>query len=222
MLQFEVNASVLKTTSFIFSLTPDTASLRTAIENLEASRSSPKCFFTGTKFSALTHAYSRNQQFLAFCIKVNIFLFESILYFTIDAVVNVEAYHRMIIIFRVAECSWPWARLQGGQRKYGIHWLQVRRQDFPAGSQKSQGETHFFINILDVCSNRKAKHEMGGTYFKWGNGHHCPGPGWLQLLNLLHGFLPTWGKCSIRSKALNNTACYSSSAHFWLQLQWSP
>ena len=120
MLQFEVNASVLKTTSFIFSLTPDTASLRTAIENLEASRSSPKCFFTGTKFSALTHAYSRNQQFLAFCIKVNIFLFESILYFTIDAVVNVEAYHRMIIIFRVAECSWPWARLQGGLRALGI------------------------------------------------------------------------------------------------------
>ena len=26
--------------------------------------------------------------------------------------------------------------------------------------------------ILDVCSNRKAKYEMGGTDFKWGAGHH--------------------------------------------------
>jgi len=44
------------------------------------------------------------------------------------------------------------------------------------GSQKPQGGT--LLNaILDVCSNRRAKHEMGGTYFEWGAGNHCPPAG---------------------------------------------
>jgi len=47
---------------------------------------------------------------------------------------------------------------------------------FQQEGQKTKGGT--FLNaILDVCSNRKAKHEMGGTYFKWGAGHHCPPAG---------------------------------------------
>jgi len=30
-----------------------------------------------------------------------------------------------------------------------------------------KGDTHFLNTILDVCSNRVAKHHMGGTDFKW-------------------------------------------------------
>ena len=110
---------MLETTSFIFSLTPDTASLITAnlIENLEASTSSPKCIFTASKFSALSHAYSRNKQLFAF-------LVASLLYFTIDPVGNIEVYHK-IIIFRWTECTWPWARLQGGLRALGTGDPQV-------------------------------------------------------------------------------------------------
>jgi len=45
-LQYEVNARVLETTSFIFAMTPDIASLRTAnsLDNLEATRSSQMLF----------------------------------------------------------------------------------------------------------------------------------------------------------------------------------
>ena len=145
---------MLETTSFIFSLTPDTASLITAnlIENLEASTSSPKCIFTASKFSALSHAYSRNKQLFAF-------LVASLLYFTIDPVGNIEVYHK-IIIFRGIECTCPWARLQGGQRA-------VRIRD-----------------PLVVTPKLAAR------------------------------FFPKWGKSSIRSKALNSTASYSTSAHF--------
>jgi len=105
MLQFEVNARVLQTSSFIFSLTPDTASLRRAnwTENLEASRSSPKCFFTASMFTALTHACSRNQQLLEFCIRMKNFQVETLVHFTIDAVGNVEVYHT-IILFRRTGC----------------------------------------------------------------------------------------------------------------------
>jgi len=126
ILQFEVNARVPETTSLIFSLTTDTASLRTAnwIENLEASALLQKCFFTASKFSAHTHACSRDQQFLTFYTKIKILLVGSLLYFTIDAASNVEVYHK-IIIFRGTECTWPWARLEGGLRAIGIRYQSV-------------------------------------------------------------------------------------------------
>ena len=59
------------------------------------------------------HAHSvcrRNQQFLSFCVKIKNFLSEFLLYFTIDAVGNVDVYQK-IRIFQGTECTWPWARL---------------------------------------------------------------------------------------------------------------
>jgi len=45
--------------------------------------------------------------------------------------------------------------------------IQARRQDFAAGGgQKPQGEATFLNTIFYVRSNRRAKHEMGGTDFK--------------------------------------------------------
>jgi len=39
------------------------------------------------------------------------------------------------------------------------------------GAKTTPGVT-FLNTILDVCSNRGTKHEMGGTDYKWGVGHH--------------------------------------------------
>jgi len=55
--------------------------------------------------------------------------------------------------------------------------LQARRQDFPAGGPKITSGPHFLKTMLDVCSNRGAKHEMGGTYFKW-RGRALLAPRW--------------------------------------------
>jgi len=45
---------------------------------------------------------------------------------------------------------------------------QARRQDLAAGWAKNQkGRPHFWNAVLDVCSKRGAKREMGGTDFKW-------------------------------------------------------
>jgi len=41
------------------------------------------------------------------------------------------------------------------------------------GPKTRRGAT-FLNTILDVCSNRRAKHKMGGTDFKRGAGHHWP------------------------------------------------
>jgi len=38
------------------------------------------------------------------------------------------------------------------------------------GAKNRKGRPHFQNTMLDVCSNRGAKHEMGGTDFKWGPG----------------------------------------------------
>ena len=42
------------------------------------------------------------------------------------------------------------------------------------GPKNRRGGAHFSNTVLDVCSNRGNKREMGGTDFKWGAGHHCP------------------------------------------------
>jgi len=43
---------------------------------------------------------------------------------------------------------------------------QARRQDVVAGGAKHQkGCAHFLNTVLDVCSNRWAKREMGGHRF---------------------------------------------------------
>jgi len=42
---------------------------------------------------------------------------------------------------------------------------------------KTRKGRHIFkiqYSVLDVCNNRWAKREMGGTDFKWGFGHHWP------------------------------------------------
>jgi len=49
---------------------------------------------------------------------------------------------------------------------------QACSRDFVAGGAKTTKGGTFLKTILDVCSNRRTKHEMGGTYFKWGAGHH--------------------------------------------------
>jgi len=42
---------------------------------------------------------------------------------------------------------------------------QARRQDFAAGGfLKLQGGAHFLNTILDECSNRGTKHEMGAGH----------------------------------------------------------
>jgi len=46
---------------------------------------------------------------------------------------------------------------------------QARHQDLAAGGVKNQkGGSHFKNTVMDTCSNRWAKREMGGTDFKWG------------------------------------------------------
>ena len=46
---------------------------------------------------------------------------------------------------------------------------QARHQDLAAGGVKNQkGWSHFKNTVMDACSNRWAKREMGGTDFKWG------------------------------------------------------
>jgi len=56
--------------------------------------------------------------------------------------------------------------------------VQARRQDLAAGGAKNQkGEPIFKNTVLDVCSNRWTKREMGGTDFKWGPGTTAPPTG---------------------------------------------
>ena len=47
---------------------------------------------------------------------------------------------------------------------------QARRQDFAAGGAKNHKGVHFLNIILDVCSNRGAKHEMGAQILNGGPG----------------------------------------------------
>ena len=51
-----------------------------------------------------------------------------------------------------------------------VNWCQARRQDLAIGGAKNQIEgpksrrgAHFQNTVLDVCSNRGTRHEMGGT-----------------------------------------------------------
>jgi len=61
---------------------------------------------------------------------------------------------------------------------------QAHRQDFAAGGQKSQRGPHIWNTILDVCSNRGVKDEMGSTGLKRGGwaplapAGDGPGSGW--------------------------------------------
>jgi len=59
---------------------------------------------------------------------------------------------------------------------------QARRQVFAAGwASNHKGGPKFLNTIMDVCSNRGAKHEMGVRVLNGGAGHHWPpagdGPG---------------------------------------------
>jgi len=47
------------------------------------------------------------------------------------------------------------------------HGGQARCQDFAVGGPKPQEGAHFLHTVLDVCSNRGAKQEMGVTDLKW-------------------------------------------------------
>jgi len=54
---------------------------------------------------------------------------------------------------------------------------QARRQDFAAGGAKNhKGGAHFKNTILDVCSSRGAKHEMGGHKIQMRGGAGTTGP----------------------------------------------
>jgi len=61
---------------------------------------------------------------------------------------------------------------------------QARRQDLAAGGAKKQTKgsktrrgPHFKNTVLEACSNRGAKREMGGTDLKWGPGTTAPPAG---------------------------------------------
>jgi len=56
---------------------------------------------------------------------------------------------------RTAAGPSPEFRSRGGQK--------------PGGVKNQKGGPHFSNAVLDVCSNRWAKREMGGTDFKWGD-----------------------------------------------------
>ena len=109
MLQFEVNTRVLETTSFIFTLTITQNSQR--IKPPWGIQIVNKCFFTASKFSVITHTLLAAEISKFPQLKIKNFLVEPLLYFTIDAVGNVEVYHK-IRILQGTECTWPWARLQ--------------------------------------------------------------------------------------------------------------
>jgi len=61
-----------------------------------------------------------------------------------------------------------------GQKDYYLN--QARRQDLAAGGPKTRwsgpktkrGGPHFSNTVLDVCSNRGSKREMGGQRFQMG------------------------------------------------------
>jgi len=56
---------------------------------------------------------------------------------------------------------------------------QARRQDLGAGGGKNQkGGPHFKNTVLDVCSNRGAKREMGGHRFQMGGPGITAPPRW--------------------------------------------
>jgi len=44
---------------------------------------------------------------------------------------------------------------------------EPRAENYTKPKLTHKGDTHFLNTILDVCSNRVAKHDMGGTDFKW-------------------------------------------------------
>jgi len=109
--------------------------------------------------------------------------------------------------------------------------IQASRQDGAAGEAKNQkGGPHFKNTVLDVCSNRWAKREMGGTDFKWrgpgttapplatalviSSGFYCPDLGsGLPLLRAVmcqENSQPRWrlGSCRLRFKIEIRTAEY--------------
>ena len=61
------------------------------------------------------------------------------------------------------------------------------------GGQKTEGGPHFLNTVLDVCSNRWAKREMGGTDF---NGGRAPLP-------------PRWRRSWIDTPTLDQNTIYS-------------
>ena len=68
-------------------------------------------------------------------------------------------------------------------KRFQLIYLQARRQDLAVGGpktkkrgQKPEGGPIFSNTVLDVCSNRGAKREMGGTDFKWGDRAPLPPP----------------------------------------------
>jgi len=68
------------------------------------------------------------------------------------------------------------ATLHSGSSKC---YVQGCRQDFAAGGQKPQEGATFKKYNIGCMQQSGAKHEMGSTGFKWGDGHHCP-PHWRQ------------------------------------------
>jgi len=86
--------------------------------------------------------------------------------------------------------SWKLDALLLTPHLYVLAWHQAHRQDVAAGGpktrrrgQKPEGGPHFWNTVLDVCSNRWVKPEMGVTHLKWGWGAP-PAP---PLATGLHG-----------------------------------
>jgi len=65
---------------------------------------------------------------------------------------------------------------------------QARRQHFAAGGAKSHKGATFFNTISDVCTNRRAKHEMGGGHH-WSSAGDGPAEGIVRTLQLHISFL---------------------------------
>jgi len=89
-------------------------------------------------------------------------------------------------------------KLAGKAAKFHL-WLQARRQDLAAGGAKNQMEgqknksgASFSKNIvLDVCSNRGAKREIGGQRFQMGGRAPLP-PRWRRPCLVEHMELSPW------------------------------
>ena len=81
--------------------------------------------------------------------------------------------------------SWCILLLKTNKLLINLNPEQARRQDVAAVGAKNQREgpktrrgAHFLNTVLDVCSNRWAKREMGGAPISNGGaGHHWP-PRW--------------------------------------------
>jgi len=84
--------------------------------------------------------------------------------------------------------------------------IQTRRQDFAAGGNKNYKRGKYFLKtILDVCSNRGTKYEMGAQVL---NGGRAPLAPLVMALFLLYEYGLFWCAIWVYLKSLNGSPAY--------------